>query len=235
MANRSSQPWFYFCCGCLGCMAFLVVGGIGAGFLGFTALQDYTENLRDPESRNQRAQDILGTHELPAGYTTQLYFRIPKLLEIVLLTDGEPAVWEEGEEVNGDDLTREQLGDSLFLYLSVWDQDNTIDPFAPETNDRVRVDSGFRVESDELLGEGELLTAGGQVEYSNHRGELNNTDLGERYKGVYSQLEIHCESDDPRSRFALWFKRGKDLTDLAGTPADRQALERFLQPFDVCP
>jgi hypothetical protein len=235
MQKQSSQPWLYFCCGCVGCFAFLVAGGLGAGFLGFTALKDYTDTLRDPESRNARAREILGAEELPEGYTAQLYFRIPKLLEIVVLTDGEPAVWQEGDNFDEDDLTEEQLGENFFLYLSAWDRDDDMDPFSPDTDDRVKVDSGFHVRSEEILGEGDLTAAGGRVSYTNHRGELINQEKNQSRAGVFSQLEIHCESDDPRSRFALWFRHGENITDLAGTPADRQALASFLQSFDVCP
>jgi hypothetical protein len=230
MAQKRTSPWIYCGCGCIGCAGLVILSTFAAGFLGVSAFQGYLEDITDPQVRDQRAREILGTETLPEGYITQFYIRLPRILEIVLLTDGEPLMDAPNDEQG---LTEDQFGEHVFAYVSVWDRDEQFDPFDEHSSGNVNVETGVRVRPLEDLGEGDFKTTGGLVRYKSHRGELV-TDTHEVYEGLYSVLQVDCSSFDSRSRFGLWFYRTAATDDTDDTPADGHTLERFLEPFTFC-
>ena len=230
MASNRTSPWIYCGCGCIGCAGLIIISTFAAGFLGVSSFQGYLENMSDPEVRNEQARKILGAEALPEGYTAQLYFRLPRIFEIVFLTDGEPI---DQVPENDMDLTEKQLGEHIFAYISVWDDDDEIDPFDEDSSGQMRVESGVSVRSREDLAEGDFEMARGGVHYESHRGELV-TDAREVYEGLYSVFKVDCDRPDRRSRVGLWFYRTTAQDDFDGTPADGQALERFLGHFEFC-
>lgn len=230
MASGRTSPWIYCGCSCIGCAVLIALGTFAAGFLGVSAFQGYLQDMGDPAARNERAQAILGAETLPEGYTAQLYFSLPRIFAIVFLTDGEPL---QGMPDDDTDLTEEQMGDHIFAYISVWDDDGGIEPFHEDPSGRVKIDAGVRVRPLEDLAAGEFELGGGGVRYHAHRGELI-TDRNQVYEGLYSILQVDCGNLDRRSRSGLWFYRTTATDDLAGTPADDQALKRFLAHFDFC-
>lgn len=230
MASQRTSPWIACGCGCVGCVGLIILGTLAAGFLGVSSFQGYLEDMSDPSARNDRAREILGAETLPEGYTAQLYLRLPWLFEIVFLTDGEPLEKLPNDDL---DLTDEQLGEHIFAYISVLGDAEEIDPFDEDHSGPVNVEAGVRVRPLEDLAEGEIEISGGLVRYRSHRGELI-TDAHEVYAGLYSLLKVDCGNLDRRSRFGLWFYRTEATDDISGTPADSQALARFLGHFELC-
>ena len=232
MAEKSTSPWIYLGCGCVAIIGLLMLGTCTAGFFGVTAVKDYLEDLGDPVARNERALKILGAEEWPEGYSAQLYFRLPRLFEIILLTDGEPL---EFDSENDADMDEEHMGNRIFAYVSVRDSKGEINPFDPMDAGSVQVDAGVEVTSAKKLSEGTLPIDRGQILYETHQGELL-TESREVHQGVYAVLKVECESADPLARFGLWFFRQEVVTedDPAGTPADEEALAAFLEYFTFC-
>ena len=94
----------------------------------------------------------------------------------------------------------------------------------------------LEVRSKEELTSGTLELGEQTIRYGLHRGSMEG--VHERDPGLYSALEIDCPGE-PNRRFAVWFERREAALDgfpddLAGTPADLDALQSFLGHFDLC-
>ena len=120
MANKqSTSPWVWIGCGCFALVA-LVVGGFATlGFFGAKAVRDFEAEIKDPVLRDERARTILGAEQLPDGFSAQFHLRIPFLLEMVSLSDGEPLEYDE--ERHQARLRSENLGERAFIYLAMRD------------------------------------------------------------------------------------------------------------------
>ncbi len=246
MATRSGTPlWATLGCGCV-LLAVLVIGAIvAAGFFGVSAFKTYVDDMRDPAARAAKASEILGAEQLPAGYTAHLFLHIPWLLDMVMLSDSEPAV------IEGDDfeLASDAIGQHLLVYLSL--PDSGMDHGELEdmlrgkkSHDGVRTDINLELESEEELSRGSFTLGDQELSYIGHRGELDLHD-GD-LEGIYSQVLIDCPGDD-LTRAAVWFQRaagssgsganGADdpgQNSVIGTPADESELRRFMDHFSVC-
>lgn len=240
MAKKGTSPWLYIGCGCCVLAGLVVAALIAAGIFGASVAKDYFDDLKDPESRNRRAREILGGEQLPAGYHALLFLRVPWIFEAVILTDGPPQQLGEAELEGFSPLESRHLGEHLFLYLAVRGDDEDLEGAFQGRRDsgNVHFDFGSSFASREVLTEGGFDVTGGRLTYTAHRGELTTED-GERWNGLYSEMRIACDHDG-KARLALWFARdpegaGPDaVPDLPGTPADESALRELLGHFDLC-
>ncbi len=238
MPRKSTSPWVYVGCGCLAALVLLVGGCLSLGFYGARFARNFEEELRDPVKRQERAQEILGAEELPAGFTAQMHFKVPLLLEMVALSDGESVEFDEDGHHR---LRAEQLGDNAFIYLALpnWgtarrDFERLLEGDAQEL-EHVQIDLDFR--SQEMLGRGELDIPPQHLRYAAHRGEFR--DGRERSEGVYAILLIDCPGSS-KVRAAFYWQRhgGAELAggadaDLSGTPYE-EGLRSFMSHFQVC-
>ncbi len=246
MAKRRGTPiWVTIGCGCLLLVALVIGGMVAAGYYGVSSFQGYIEDMKDPASRAARAAEILGAEQLPEGYTAQFYFRIPWFLDMVMLSDGEPMVIEGEEDV---ELESDSVGEHMFMYFKVRTErmdDEDIERMlrGESTSEGVRTDLGFEFDPEEELGRGELEIGKQHLAWVAHRGEIDFED-GDM-EGVFSQLIVDCPGKE-MTRVAVWFRRDPEdpdveedpgvemAPDLAGGPADPQALESFMSHFDLC-
>ncbi len=235
-SRRGTPLWATIGCGCLVLVALGIAAVVAAGYFGASAFKGYVEDMKDPETRANRAGDILGTERLPEGYTAHLFLHIRWLFDMVVLSDSEP-VKIEGEDF---ELESEAVGQHLFLYLKVRDSGTNHDELeqmlrGESTSEGVKTDLDLELESDEELGRGSFELGAQRLSYVAHRGELDLDD-GD-VDGIYSQLLIECPGDD-LTRAAVWFQRGEedDSAPVAagGTPADEEELRRFMSHFDLC-
>lgn len=240
-AKRQTSPWIYIGCGCAVLIGLIAVAMVGAGYLGFAKFKGYIEEMEDPAAREARARDILGAETLPAGYQAEMFFGIPLLLDLVVLSGGE-AVFEAipgHESVLDDEGVRR-----IFFYLRLrrWNEERAeLERFFDGTTDRLdrigNADSGFRLRSRETIGRGAFELPPQQLRYVAQRGELRTQD--EDNEGIYAALLIDCPGDN-EMRFALWFlpedEPPAEATPaaLAGTPADEDALRAFMGHFQLC-
>ena len=239
MTNRRGTPlWVTVGCGC-GLLVALVIGAVlVAGYFGASAFKGYVEDMKDPAARSAKAGEILGSEQLPEGYTAHLFLHVPWLIDMVILSDSEPLA------VEGDDFELESgaVGDHLFVYFALpradLDHQELTDMLQGKAHaEGVKTDIDLELESDRELSRGSFELGRQQLSYVGHLGELDLDD-GD-VEGVYSQVLIDCQ-DNESTRAAVWFQRGgervsdSDRVEISGTPADETALSAFMAHFDVC-
>lgn len=227
---KGTSPWVWIGCGCVGLIILIVGGCLAAGYFGFTEFKGFVEDLEDPVKRNERAREILGARELPEGYNAQFFLRVPLMMEMVFLSEGEPLEFEGGEV----DVDPQDLGDHAFLFLSMRDFENNRRDlerwFEGETDRPPQVDLDMDFDSEEELGRGELDLDPQLVRYIAHRGEV------EHDAAIYAAMLIDCPRSDRIRMAYYWFKidPGVEAPELSGTPADEATLRAFMSHFNLC-
>ncbi|MEM7583151.1 MAG: hypothetical protein AAF560_07210 [Acidobacteriota bacterium] len=224
-------------CGCCGLVLLMIGSVVGAGFFGVSAVKDYVEDMKDPESRAAKARELLGASQLPEGYFAQFYVRIPWVFDLVVLSDGEPAVMKDDSM----ELQDENFGERAFIFFTIRQgkmDENDVDDMLQgrRTNDGVEVDVGLEVAADEELASGAFDVGPQRLKYKSHRGEVSLD--GKPVPGIYSRILFDCEGDT-LTRAAVWFQRAPEAESaealaIPGSPADEAALRQFLGHFNVC-
>ena len=234
--QRGTPLWVTIGCGCLLLIGLVIGGVVAAGYFGVTSFKGYLEDMEDPARRTARASEILGSANLPEGYSAQLFFRIPWFLDLVVLSDGQPMVVED----DGIDLEADAIGEHLFTYFKYhkgkMDEDDIERMLRGDRSaEGVKTDLGFELESEEEISRGSFEIEEQRLAYVAHRGELDFDDGG--MPGIYSQMIIDCPGDEV-TRVAVWFRRdpedAEEPSELTGSPADEQALRSFMGHFNVC-
>ena len=219
-------------CGCGALVAAILVLIVGLAWFGYRKGEGFRESLRDPERRAAASREVLGYRELPAGYHPMGGFSIPFGMEMAMLSDREPA---PGEEVEGPE---QAFGRRGFVYLATrmsGGQEAELRAYFRGERER----AGFYREIDErftggeALGRGRVRAGGAEVLYVAERGRM---ELGEGpAPTVLARLLVECP-EGSRLRAAMWFEpappEGEGGYD--GTPADPEALARFLGHFRLC-
>lgn len=235
-SSKTTSPWIYIGCGCGGLALVLLFLVVGAGMFGASLFKGYVEDLEDPARRNGRILTMLGAESLPEGYHGQMFFSIPWVLDMAILSDGEPADLKEDQN-----LDLGELGEHAFLYLAIRDMgDARSDTEALWRGEDVdtQVDLDFR--SRRELGRGEFEVPPQSIRWVAHAGEFKG-DHGREVEGIYTVLLIDCpERDELVRRAYFWSRRDLetivegDQPDLTGSPADPEHLHGFLGHFDFC-
>lgn len=235
--KRHGTPlWVTLGCGCLLLIGLAFGAIVAAGWLGVSVFKDYVEDMKDPAARGARAAEILGAGELPEGYSAQMFFRIPWVIDMVILSDGEPA------RVENDDyeLDEASFGQHalffLILHRGEMDEDEVEKMLRGEpVAEGVHIDMGLETESKEELSRGTLEIPPQTLRYVAHRGELELEDH-RPIEGIFSRMFVDCPGDE-LSRLAIWIQRqGEDEPPLEtqGSPADEDELRRFMEHFNLC-
>ena len=238
MAPRRGTPlWITLGCGCVLLVALVIGAAVTVGYLGVSEFRDYLSDLKDPASRSAKAAEMLGASRLPEGYVGQLYFRIPWVFDLVVLSDGEPVAIAGEDDV---DLDAAAVGEHLFLYVELRskESDEDIDRMlrGERTAEGVQADIGLELDPDEELGGGAFELPPQSLRWVAHRGEMELDQ--DDFDGIYSRVIIDCPADD-KTRVAVWFRRDPETpaaapADATGSPADEAALRRFMGHFNVC-
>lgn len=251
MAEQRS-PWLYIGCGCA---ALVVAVTVMIAAMGYFGVRELTQNMTDPEVRTTRALELLGTDTLPEGYNTQFFFRVPLLMEMVILSDGEPAVGGEGLEALEDH-------EHIFFFMKVradGAEQAELERYleGEESNSQIldQIDVDFR--DREVVARGRIDLDGNTVRYLSHSGEIR--DGGQRVAGLMTLATVSCPSQK-RLQVAVWLQRQLETAgdeavaetetaagddgvvdetdeafDVTGTVADPARLRAFLSQFELCP
>jgi len=232
--KRGTSPWVYIGCGCVVLLILAIGGCFAAGFFGVTQFRGFVEEMEDPVKREERVREILGARELPAGYHAQLFFRIPLLMEMVIISDGEALEFDAG---GGREPTIdvEHLGEHVFMFFSMRDMGGNRREmerwFEGESSTPGDVDFNVDFHSQEFLGRGEFEIGSQRLRYMAHRGEIDYEDA------IYAVLWIECPNAD-RVRIGFYWLRLDPATvetpEFAGTPADEEVLRDFMGHFNLC-
>lgn len=237
-APRKRSPWLYVGCGCAALVALLVAAGVGLAFYGVSLFRGWKEEVKDPQRRQAHALELLGTDELPEGYDAAGYVRIPLLLEMVVLTKEAPTGATPEAGAHG----APHPPRTTFLYFNMRQIGAARDELRRfmagevESSD-LSAQAGFGFRPHETLARGGFDLGAGHVLYVSQQGEMRS-DEG-RFEGIYATALFDCPEPGSRIRFAVWIEplapaAGGGTTELAGTPADEEALRAFLSSFDTC-
>jgi len=236
MNGRSESKytvWHFIGCGCT---VLLLLGLIAvAGFIWFgkQMVDGMKAGFEDPQVRAARAQKILGYQDLPEGYHPGFTVSVPMMMEMASLGDKElPAGTELPEHGRDRGFGGKLFGRQGFLYMKVrtFGKESTKTEFQGEMN--------LDLEIQRRADEGTVEAGGADVHYvaSFAYGLVD----GERVPTISTEMEIKCLAD-PYMRKAIWFTPGPedpggsfDKSILAGTAGDPQAIEDFLDHFDLC-
>lgn len=235
MSDKRKSFWPWFGCGCVSLVVLAVGGVIAAMVGGGMFVRSYVEDLKDPVARGEQVRKILGTEELPAGFEPQMFLHVPWLIDMVVVSDGDPAEFDDSGNAQ---LEARHLGQNAFVFLSMRDLGDArenMEALLEGKSEKVQ-DVQLNFHSSEMLGRGELDVPPQHLRWSAHRGEFRDRH-GDR-EGIYAIVLVDCPNKDSRVRVAfLWQQRelaeGAPL-ELEGTPADEETLRSFLGHFHLC-
>lgn len=211
-------------------MALVLLTIVGLAWYGYGQGERFREALRDPASRDAASAEVLGYRQLPAGYHPMGGFSIPFVMEMAMLSDRNPG---PGETVEG---PGDAFGRRGFVYMETrgrGGRGRELREYFRGERERAsffqEIDGRF--EAEEPLGRGGLRAGGAEVRYVAERGRM---ELGEgTVPTVLARLLVEC--DDDRLRAAMWFEEAPGADGgYGGTPADEEALKRFLDHFRLC-
>lgn len=229
--RKGSSPWLWIGCGCLLAIGLLVGGVAGCGYFGFTQLRDFQEEMFDPEARDRKAADVLGS-DLPAGYRSQLAFGVPFFFDLAVLTDGELLDLVEGSRPQR--LSIDHLGEHVFAMVKfkrgTWNLENAEGLFDGSERDGVSLNPGFQIGGLEELEKGTLELEDQTVDYSLCRGVLRGA--GEDLSGTMAFLSVNCPRQTG-SRLGVWFRRDGEIGEAPATMSSDE-VQTFVGNLALC-
>ncbi len=218
MAPRGTSPWMYVGCGCVGAIALATLTCVGLGYWGVKTAEQYEQTLRDPAARDAKAKVLLGADTLPVGYQARLFFHLPMVLKIVILSDGPASSAQPSTEPSDPsspdkfELDLADLGRNTLFFFESQDFDQERDKLrsylrgeAKEADLDIKLDVDFKPEA--VLLRGELEHPPMQVTYTTFSGELDSRE-GD-LPGLYTMALLDCPQSR-RLRLLVWFQRSSD-------------------------
>ncbi|MEA2690624.1 MAG: hypothetical protein QOJ16_11 [Acidobacteriota bacterium] len=221
-------------CGCGLLVALVLLGFVGMTWFAYLQGEDFKRGLRDPAYRDARTRAVLHYRDLPPGYYPMGAYSISFFLQMAMLSDLDPAQGGVSRE--------HPFRQRGFLYMSsrrLGERDRDVRRYLtgeggrPDWMERANVD----MRQGELLRRGRIEVRGIPLLYSASRSEMNVQ--GQTVRGIATLFLVDCP-DHERTRLGLWF--GPDphpgapavSDDVAGSPADPQALAEFAGHFRFC-
>ncbi len=231
-SQESTRPtWSLMGCGCGAVMGVILIVIMGLAWYSYEKSKAFKEELGDPAARDRASRQILGYRELPEGYHPMGGFSVPFVMKMAMLSDREPA---PGETVEGAADAFDRRGFVFMKTRALGDRDRKLREYFAgrrETSDFFH-DVDLQFASSEVLGRGALDAAGGHVLWVAERGTMKLG--GSTRDEVLARLLVECP-DDGRLRVGMWFEPAPaEGSAYGGTPADGEAIGRFLNHFRLC-
>ncbi|MEM1177170.1 MAG: hypothetical protein AAGM22_02400 [Acidobacteriota bacterium] len=213
-AKKKTPIWLWFGCGCVTLVLLGVVLLGGAGFLGFSQLKSMVEDMADPLARDEATMRLLGAEALPEGWHSHVFFQIPFLMKIAILTDGpvgesiEGSFEEKAEALENFRLRSDDLGRNVFIYFEVRGRgDEPIEDLIAGRSSgggatKTQVDLDLEIEPDVELDAGTFEAGSQQIEWRAQTGTMQV--VGGELQGIYAALRLTCP--DGTLKDALWFQ-----------------------------
>jgi len=231
---RGRSPWIYVGIGCVVALGLLLSGAVTLGLLGYRWVKQVETENKDPDVRAARVKEVLGCEELPEGYHPVVGFSLPFVTDIAVLSDRPRAV----EDSRGD-----PFGERGFIYVKLLtpagqDEQEVRDYFEGRTDDsRILRRNRIRLRTRNSLGRGVIGAQGQTLLYLAQRGELELSE--HRGRGLNAMILVDCPQDR-KLRLGIWFapdpapEAEAGSAQLAGTPADPEAIRAFMARFRLC-
>ncbi len=231
-SREASRPgWTLMGCGCGAVMTVVLLGILTVTWYGYEKSKGFEHEQGDPAARERTSRRILGYRRLPEGYHPMGGFSVPLVMEMAMLSDRELA---PGETVQGAADAFRRRG-FVFMKTRIWgDRARKLrDYFAGRrTTSDFFHDVDLRFDASRALGRGAADAAGGHVLWVAERGTMKLG--GSERDEVLARLLVECPGDG-RLGVAMWFEPAPAPdASYDGTPADADALVRFLNHFRLC-
>lgn len=218
-ANNKTPAWVWIGCGCLLLVA-LAVGLVGgAGFWGWSQFKSMVDDLADPLARDEATMRMLGAEKLPEGWHAHVFFQIPFIMKIAMLTDGETGEAIEGgfeekaQALENMRLGREDVERNFLLYFKVKGRgDEPVEDLltgrrtgrrSTGRRTETQMDLDIEIEPGEPLNEGTLEIGTQTIEWRAQTGVMEL--VGGVLEGIYAAATIRCPSDG-EAQDVVWFQ-----------------------------
>jgi len=229
--SEGRSPWVWIGVGC-GSITLIVVLAIAAiAFLGVRSVNQLKEEIADPQVRAQKAAEMLGVEEIPAGYYAGPSFSIPLLFDMAMLVDRPPRA----------DGSLAEDTERLFVYVKVIRGGRKWSEYASGEADPMEMldGQGFQVSRGDVIDRGAMELDGMELTWVSQRGELS-PENGRTIEGLVTMMLLKCPGDK-RMRIGIWASPDPDPdasieeADFSGTAADPETIREFMTPFRICP
>jgi hypothetical protein len=227
MERRQASAWTLAGIGCAALLAASVVAFIVFLVVGQRMARSVRVQTADSALRRARVQELLRATELPDGYAPALGVTVPLL--------GRVAVLEGPATVSAADDAAARR--KLFLYLEHARANKTGE--WSEDLDRLLDVRGLEIERGEPLAGGTLVEGDRNLVYRTIRARLKGRPRGE-WPVLAALVDVRCPDGAETVRFGAWLEPdpapgwSAEEVDLAGTPADPEAVRRFMSHFRLC-
>lgn len=244
--KKGTSPWVWVGCGCIAAIVLLIALVLGAGFFGVQALKGYVEDLENPEVRETKVLEILGADALPEGLNAQMFFSVPFVMDMLILSDAPSG--------GGQDIQTEDLGERALFFLSMRNlggADQDLEKLLQGDTGQLDLDIDLDFRSRGDLGRGAFDLDNQQVRWAAHLGAAS----GKMDRvGIYTIFLVECKPDDDKLRMAYYWDQiesstaeegteveGAEVKEITtadvqteGTPADELVLKELLGQFRLC-
>lgn len=160
-------------CGCAVVIAVFLAAALTLTWGTYRAGKDFADVARDPEAAAERAREVVGFGELPAGYRPYGALSVPLLLDVAFFL----APIEDGAGRDGAVEDEPLRVDRGFLYVRLRDWMGRGDELQEELlgsggDEAPLAQEGLDFDPDEVVGRGELTAGGAKVAWLARRGTV---------------------------------------------------------------
>jgi hypothetical protein len=227
MPSRPRSPWKIAGFGCAALLVAVAVALVAFLFVGQRMARRVREQTVDPALRSTRVQEVLPAPAWPAGYEPVLGISVPLLGRVAVL-ERPPATPGPGDEIGSR---------GRFLYL-VRGRSDRVERRGDDL-ERLLDLRGLEVERGGPVASGELTVGETVLVYRTIRARLTARPRG-AWPVLAALVDVRCPDAGKTVRFGAWIEpdpasgRPPEESDLAGTPADPEAIRRFMASFRFC-
>lgn len=231
MAEKKGNILLYIGIGCAGLVLLAGVAIVGLGYFGIKKAKEFEENIKNP---GPKSLELLGVEQLPPEYNAQVALSIPFVMEMVIISNGQPRSENEKEDMGTE---------GLFYMKFAWGGEKNQelrDYFDGKTDDPSALrEANINIDTTEIISRGVIeLEDGKTINYLTQRGNMKMSGTNTR-DGLNTMFLIQCENDQ-KMRFGFRYGPDPDPAmpadelDLTGTVADEEALGDFIGQFHFC-
>jgi hypothetical protein len=226
--QKKRSPWLYVGLGCLGTIALSCLGFGIMTKLACSSAQQWADDLKDQSKQEVKARaaanETLGGS--PTGYFPVFAFGVPFVIDMIVFLDARP----------DPDAGVVQFNRSFnFMRIMETDQSQRMKDYFIKGGDpsALRNDS-FQVQAKEELKRGDFMLKDRKVYWVAVRGKMQMQGPYEAPQdGIVTTMLFDCPKDG-KLRVGVWQMKDDGQTELKGTVADGDEVEKLMANLSPC-